>query len=339
MEGDARDDAELTAARMTSSISPRPGTAEAPRPVARRLATAVFLLVVAAALAAAIGPRALGAQHEGEGRGAAAAEAHAGEESGGAGHGDPLSHVAHNPIYVPLTVSGVDLHITKAVVMMWIAAVVLVLLLGLVGAAARGGSLVPRGFRNCIESVVVFLRDGVVHPALGPHNGDKFLPLFLTFFFFILALNLSGMFPGASTATSKVSVTAALASITLATMLIGGMKEQGVVAFWKNLVPHGIPWWLWPLMFVIEIVGLVAKPFALTIRLFANMTAGHIVLAVLIGFTVVAKSFLLGALIVPASIFGAVAISLLEIFVAFLQAYIFTFLSAVFVGMCLHPEH
>jgi F-type H+-transporting ATPase subunit a len=122
-------------------------------------------------------------------------------------------------------------------------------------------------------------------------------------------------------------------------MVLGGMKEQGAVSFWKNLVPHGIPLWLWPLMLVIEIVGLIAKPFALTIRLFANMTAGHIVLAVLLGFTVVAKTLLMGALIVPASVLGAVAISCLEVFVAFLQAYIFTFLSAVFIGMCLHPEH
>jgi len=272
-------------------------------------------------------------------QGEAAGAGHEAQGHAEEGHGDPLSHVAHNPIYVPISIGGLDLHISKAVVMMWIAAGILLILLGLVGASANGAGLVPRGFRNCVESIVVFLRDQVVYPQLGHHNGDKYLPLFLTFFFFILVANLAGMVPGAATATAKVSVTAALASLTLATMILGGMKEQGAGAFWKNLVPHGVPWWLWPLMFVIEIVGLIAKPFALTIRLFANMTAGHIVLAVLLGFTVVAKTFLMGLLIVPASVLGAVAISCLEIFVAFLQAYIFTFLSAVFIGLCLHPEH
>lgn len=316
-----------------------------PRATLRRFRSGIAVLALSLVVAAGA---AMARPQEQGGPGSAAEAPHgsaetphaaAGDDHADAGHGDPLSHVAHNPIYVPITIAGVDLHISKAVVMMWIAAGVLMILLGLVGAAASGGSLVPKGLRNCVESVVLFLRDQVVYPQLGHHNGDKYLPLFLTFFFFILVMNLAGMVPGAATATAKVSVTAALASLTLATMVLGGMKEQGALAFWKNLVPHGVPAALWPLMLVIEIVGLIAKPFALTIRLFANMTAGHIVLAVLLGFTVVAKTFLMGILIVPASVFGAVAISCLEVFVAFLQAYIFTFLSAVFIGMCLHPEH
>jgi F-type H+-transporting ATPase subunit a len=143
------------------------------------------------------------------------------------------------------------------------------------------------------------------------------------------------MVPFGATATGNISVTMALAVCSLIVLVASGMVAQGPIKFWVSLVPSGVPFILWPLLFVIEVVGLIAKHIALTIRLFANMTAGHIVLAVLVAFIIVSRSYIIA---VP-SVLGGVAISLLEIFVAFLQAYIFTFLSAVFVGAALHPDH
>jgi F-type H+-transporting ATPase subunit a len=159
----------------------------------------------------------------------------------------------------------------------------------------------------------------------------------MTVFFFVLGMNLLGMVPGSTTATANINVTAGMATVTLSVILVGGMREQGALAFWKNLIPHGVPAGLKPLLFLIEVIGIFAKVFALTVRLFANMTAGHIVLFVLIAFIIVFKNMFY--VVIPASVVGAVAISCLEVFVAFLQAYIFTFLSTVFIGAALHPEH
>ncbi len=264
--------------------------------------------------------------------GAAAAEA-------GGSHGDnpladPIGHVHHQIVHVPLHVMGIDFSITNTVVTMWVAAGIVALLLVI---ACRSVAVVPSGFRNCIEAVVLFIRDDVIYEYLDEEDARRLSPFFLSVFFFILACNLIGLVPvpGFSTPTGNVNVTGAMACVTLLTIFVGGMLKQGPFAFWKNLVPHGIQLWLWPLMFAIEVLGIFAKAFALMIRLFANMTAGHLVIFVLIAFIVVFKSYLVAAVSVP----GAVAIYMLEIFVAFLQAYIFTFLSAVFVGAALHPEH
>jgi F-type H+-transporting ATPase subunit a len=222
--------------------------------------------------------------------------------------------------------------ISKHVLMMWIAAALLIVFFV---PACRAAGHVPRGLRNVIEAIVLFLRTQVVEEYLHKEDAKRFLPFFLTLFFFILTCNLLGMIPYGATATGNVSVTAALAICSLLTVIASGMIVQGPIKFWVSLVPSGVPLVLWPLMFVIEVVGLIAKHVALTIRLFANMTAGHIVLGVLVAFIIVSRSYLIA---VP-SVLGGVAIGLLEIFVAFLQAYIFTFLSAVFVGAALHPDH
>lgn len=187
----------------------------------------------------------------------------------------------------------------------------------------------------------MWIRDEMVYPVMGKETGDRFLPYFLCIFFFILFMNLAGLVPSGATATASIFVTAALALITFGSMLGCGMAAQGPLAFWKNLVPH-VPAWLWPLMFLVEVLGLVVKPFALMIRLFANMTGGHLVVLSFMGLIFFFAGVDFGAAgygIAPVAVGFAVFIMIIEGFVAMLQAYIFTQLSILFVGASVHPEH
>lgn len=185
-----------------------------------------------------------------------------------------------------------------------------------------------------------WIRDEMVFPVMGKDTGQKLLPMFLSIFFFILFMNVLGLVPGAATATANVFVTGGLAAITFGTMVIGGMVVQGPIAFWKHLVPH-VPLALWPLMFAVEFVGLLVKPIALMIRLFANMTGGHLAVLSLMGlvFFFGAMSPTVGWASSPVAVGLAVFIMIIESFVALLQAYIFTTLSIIFVQASLHPEH
>ena len=185
-----------------------------------------------------------------------------------------------------------------------------------------------------------WIRDEMVFPVMGKVTGQKLLPMFLSMFFFILFMNVLGLLPGAATATANVFVTGGLAAITFGTMVIGGMVVQGPIAFWKHLVPH-VPAALWPLMFAVEFVGLLVKPIALMIRLFANMTGGHLAVLSLMGlvFFFGAMSPAVGWASSPVAVGLAVFIMIIESFVALLQAYIFTTLSIIFVQASLHPEH
>jgi F-type H+-transporting ATPase subunit a len=239
----------------------------------------------------------------------------------------PLGHIALPKIHF----LGIDFSITKHLVMMWVASGLLVLIFTLIFRRPR---LVPSGISNLFEAIVVFLRDEVVLPSMGT-AGKRYLPFLLTVFFFILFCNLLGLVPYAATATGNVTVTAALALIALAMIQWGGIKEYGLLHHMQNLIPPGIPAWLLPIMIPVEIMGQFTKPFALCIRLFANMTAGHIVILSFLGLIFVFESVLIS----PVSVAFALFISLLELFIAFLQAYIFTMLTALFMGMTIHPEH
>ncbi len=185
-----------------------------------------------------------------------------------------------------------------------------------------------------------WIRDEMVFPVMGRQLGARLLPVFLSIFFFILFMNLLGLVPGGATATASIFVTAALALITFFTMIVGGMVAQGPIAYWKNLVPH-VPLLLWPLMFAVEIVGLFVKPIALMIRLFANMTGGHLAVLSLMGLIFFFGSFsaTVGYLSSPVAVGMAVFIMIIETFVALLQAYIFTTLSIIFIHASVHPEH
>jgi F-type H+-transporting ATPase subunit a len=188
---------------------------------------------------------------------------------------------------------------------------------------------------------VAWLRDEVVYPSLGKENGKRLLPLFLAVFFFITFMNLFGLVPYGLTATASVYTTAGLAAITLVVMLVGGMMAQGPLKFWLNLVPKGVPAALWPLLFILEVAGLVIKPFALTMRLMANMTGGHLVVLSFLGlmFFFGQSSTTVGWTVSPFVVGMSVFMMIIEGFVALLQAYVFTLLSVIFVGMCLHPDH
>lgn len=194
-------------------------------------------------------------------------------------------------------------------------------------------SPVPRGITNFLEVFIVFIRDEIAIPALGKEDGLKMTPLFCTFFFFILVLNLMGLVPIFSTATANYSVTGGLAFITLGFMTFGAIARNGLKGFVKSLIPLGIPVVLVPLIFTIEFLGLFIKSFALMIRLFANLLAGHVIILALLGLVA-----LLGAAALP-SMALAVFVYCLEVLVAVIQAYIFTLLSSVFIGLTHHPDH
>jgi F-type H+-transporting ATPase subunit a len=240
----------------------------------------------------------------------------------------------HLPQFEPVNILGVtvDFSITNHVVMLWIASLFLILLFWF---SFRKRSLVPKGFASVLEMLVLFLRDEIAIANLGEKDGKKFTPLVATFFFFILTCNLMGLIPLFTTPTGNINVTASLALITLFTGQLFGIIQHGLFGHLKSLVPSGIPFWLLPLMFVIEIMGLLAKHFALIMRLFANMVAGHIVIFAFLSLIIIFKSYL----VAPVSIGFAVFVNCLEILVAFIQAYVFTILSTLFIGMALHPEH
>ncbi len=197
----------------------------------------------------------------------------------------------------------------------------------------RKNDRVPTGLTNMLEAVVVFIRDEISIGCLGQEDGRKMAPLFCTFFFFILGLNILGLVPLFATATANVNVTAALAVITFLFMVFGAIYKNGFMGFLKCFVPSGVPTPILFLIVPVEFFGLFIKTAALAIRLFANMLGGHIVVVALLGLVGV-----FGVVALP-SIFLALFISLLEVLVVFLQTYIFTLLSALFIGQMYHPEH
>lgn len=254
-----------------------------------------------------------------------------GQDGGEESSEDILSHVVdHTVIQLP-EVFGIDLSITLHTLWMWGVTAVLMILLPLL---FRKKQLVPKGMANALEAIVVFLRKDVIENYLGK-DARTYEPLILTFFFFVLFNNLVGLVPGGATPTSDLSVTAVLALITFGTGLVGGMRRHGVFGYWKGLIPSGVPMFLLPLIAVLEVMSLFIKHFVLAMRLFANMTAGHIAILSLIGIVFIFKSWI----VAPFPIITAAVIGILELLVALLQAYIFTLLSAVFIGAALHQEH
>lgn len=242
-------------------------------------------------------------------------------------------------------IEPLDLKVTKFMVLEVVGAILVAVVFIAVANFARSGSRPVGKLWNLFESMLVFIRDEVARPAIGHHDADRFLPFLWTIFFFILACNLLGMFPWLGAPTGALATTAALALITFATVVGAGMKKLGTVGFFKAQVPHMhlpllLAIFLIPMIFAIEILGLLIKHFVLSVRLLANMMAGHLVLAVILAFVLASvKVGLAGWLgVSTASILGATALSLLELFVAFLQAYIFTFLSALFIGTAVHPH-
>lgn len=245
-----------------------------------------------------------------------------------------LGYHIHLPTFKPIYLLGIeiDFSITMHLIMMWFASLILILSFAML---FRKRELVPKGFAAVLEAMVLFVRDEIAIPNIGLEDGKRMTPLLSTMFFFILTCSLMGLIPLFGTATGNITVTASLAIITFFTVQIMGMIKNGFFGYFKSLVPHGIPL---PLLFIIipiEILGLFIKPFALAMRLFANMIAGHTVIFALLGLIIALGSILVS----PFAVGFAVFINLLEILVAFIQAYIFTILSSLFIGMAMHPEH
>lgn len=237
------------------------------------------------------------------------------------------------PQFKPIHIFGIDIDfsLTKSTVMMFLASIIMVCVL-LYAVSSNRKNKVPKGIGNAVESIVVFIRDEIVLPNMGP-EGLKLMPFFLTLFFFIMFANLLGLFPFMSQPTKNINVTAALAIITFIVTQYKGIKAQGFVHYFKGLVPEGVPVFVMPIMIVVEFIGLFTKPFSLLMRLFANITAGTIIIFSLIGLIFVME-YAGSVIAVPFALF----IYLIEIFIAFLQAYIFTLLSALYINMAMHSH-
>ncbi len=232
---------------------------------------------------------------------------------------------------------------TKFMGLEFLGAIILVVIFVGLARRVQGGKPVQGRFWNLIETFVKFVRDDIARPAIGKKDADRFLPFLLTTFFFILVLNLLGMIPMFGSATGAISVTAVLAVATFIVVVGSGMQKMGVIGFLKAQIPSmdlptAIAIFLLPLIFVIEIFGLLVKHFVLAVRLFANMFAGHLVLVVLVSFVGVTYTTWLVYAVGPLAVVGTVAFSMLELFVAFLQAYVFTFLAALFIGSAQHAH-
>ncbi len=262
--------------------------------------------------------------------------------------GNPISHVTDTTV---LEVGGVTF-LSRHILMQMTAAALLVMLIPRLTRRVGKGLEAPTGGLNCLEAICLYFRDEVARPALGEHT-DRFISYIWSAFFFILFCNLLGLIPFdalstwlfghtyyGGTATGNIYTTGTLACCTLIMIVVNGLRLQG-----KAYVAHFCPGplWLSPLLVLVEILGLGAKIFALAVRLFANMLAGHILLAVLLSFigaAGVGLGFGLGYLSIGlVSLLGSVAINMLEIFVAFLQAFIFTFLTTLFIGQAVNIEH
>jgi F-type H+-transporting ATPase subunit a len=233
--------------------------------------------------------------------------------------------------------------ITKYMVLELVAAILIVLIFVPLARKLASGNPPKGRFWNMFEAMILFIRNQVVRPAIGHHDADRFLPLILSLFFFILFCNLLGLIPSMGSPTASINVTAPLAAVVFLTGVVSGMRKYGGLRFWLGLCPPmdlplllKIP--LVPMILVLEIVGLVIKHCILAVRLLANMYGGHLVLAMILGFIpAMAASWLWGGVTILA-VFGGTAISMLELFVAFLQAYIFAFLAALFIGMNVHQH-
>ena len=250
-----------------------------------------------------------------------------------------LEALSIDPIHIGSV--AIDLSPTRQmVVMVLVALLMLATFIPLAGALRkRGQDKAPSGFANAMEAMIIYFRDGVVRPNIG-HGADAFTPFILTLFFFILGMNLIGLTPLGITPTANISVTAALAIVSFVVIEVAGFVSLGPAGYAKTIffLPKGLPVLMRPVMLGIltpvELIGKVAKPFALAVRLLANMTAGHTLILLLMGAIFVLQSYLMGVV----SVGMASVLMILELFVACLQAYIFAMLTSVFIGLIRHPH-
>ena len=284
-----------------------------------------------------------------------------------------IEHVSNSSLEHPLihlpTIMGVDFSVTKHVLMLWlVAGAIFIAVTLLVSRYLKQDRMVPSGFMNALEAAVDFIKESIVRPNVGDKWVDTWTPLLVTLFLFILGANVIGLIPifdvlallnhtvihaaedsfltkvthGGVTATGNFNVTAALATISFFSIIIAGTKAHGFVKHWKNMVPHGLPLPVTLFLIPIEIMGMFVRPFALTMRLAANMTGGHIAILAILSFVFIFTQQFGPAAGMGVGVFSlvlAVLISALEIIVVLVQAYVFTLLTAVFIGMAIHAHH
>jgi F-type H+-transporting ATPase subunit a len=301
-----------------------------------------------------------------------------GHGAGGYDAGEVIIHHISNtsvdePIFELPTLWGINFSVTKHVLLIWlVAALLFAVITWTVRRYLRQEQPIPTGFMNALEAVVQYIRDAVVLPNVGRKYLLTWTPLILTFFFFILSANAFGLIPvfdligvinrfifrvgpeehqfvnsileGSTTVTGNYNVTAGLAVITFFSIIIAGSKAHGFLQHWKNLAAPGLAWPVYFILIPIEIMAMFVKPFALTMRLAANMTGGHIAILAILSFVFIFTGLFHSALAgigvgLVVSVPLAVAISALEIIVVLVQAYVFTMLSAVFIGMAINVHH
>lgn len=225
-----------------------------------------------------------------------------------------------------------DFSITKNIAAMLLSVIVMLIIFPAAASRYKNNpASAPKGLQSFIEPVVIFIRDEVAIPAIGVHKYQRFMPYLLTVFFFILINNLLGLLPGAANVTGNISITLTLALLTFLITQFSGNKN-----YWKHVFnTPGVPWWLLPIMIPVEIIGLFTKPFSLMVRLFANITAGHIIILSIIGLIFIFESIAVG----PVSVLFAAVMNFLELLVALLQAFVFTLLSAIYFGGAVEDHH
>ena len=252
-----------------------------------------------------------------------------------ASHDDPATVIMHHVTDVPF------LGLPSKHAAFFLLAALVVILGAQLAVRSYGSKGVPRGVGAAVEGLVLFVRNQIAEPNIGHRDGRKFTPLLCSFFFFILVAALLGLMPFAATSTGNLAVTMALALVSFFAQQYAGISNYGLVGHFRNLVPPGLPAWLLPIMIPVEILSMFTKPFALMIRLFANMLAGHMVITTLLLLIALMGqiSWLGGAAMAPVSILLSLFIMFLEVLVAFIQAYIFTLLTSIFIGMYAHPAH
>jgi F-type H+-transporting ATPase subunit a len=228
-----------------------------------------------------------------------------------------------------------DFSITKNVAAMMVAAAIgMALFISLGRSYRKTGVSEPRGLQGFLEPIILFVRDDIALPNVGEHKYEKYLPYLLTVFFFILINNIFGLipfFPFGANVTGNIAVTFVLASFTFLVTQFSGNRS-----YWRHVfATPGVPVWLLPVMIIVELIGLIAKPFALMVRLFANITAGHIIIMGLVSIIFIFKTLW----VLPGAVIFVLFMDFLELLVAFLQAYVFTLLSALFIGMAVEEHH
>lgn len=227
-----------------------------------------------------------------------------------------------------------DFSITKNVASMFISVVILLSIFLTIASRYKKNMGAPKGIQSLFEPIICFVRDDIAKPNIS-HNHEKFVPFLLTIFFFIWVNNLLGLLPIGANLTGNIAFTLVMAVITLIVTNVNGNKS-----YWAHIFLPPVPFWLYPIMWPVELVGIISKPFALMVRLFANITAGHIVVISLVSLIFIFKNAFMGFASVPLALF----IDVLELLVAFLQAFVFTMLTALFIGSATeehvhHDEH